>query len=102
MTQATSKPSGWVPSAHSTFGNRLKLVRATLKLSQIDFAAAIGVPHQTLSTWERGVTPISVDVFEIVNRVYQEFGVNRDYLAYGELNPEADSQCYAPGLLVGV
>ena len=80
-----TREPGWIPGAPKTFGERLKRVRTELGLSQIEFAESIGVPHQTLSTWERGATPSrDINQFEVVNRVYAQHGTNRDWLAYGE------------------
>ncbi len=63
------------------FGKRIKEIRKQLHLSQIDFAAAIGISNTFLSEVEKGKFKPGYDFF--INTI-KEFNINTKYLATGE------------------
>lgn len=70
---------GWIPQ--DTFAARLLLARRHLGLSVKDAAARCHIHYATWSTWERGSVPQNYP--DIVQRVSEGLGVNRDWLAWG-------------------
>ena len=63
------------------FGKRIKEIRKQLPLSQIDFAAAIGISNTFLSEVEKGKFKPGYDFF--INTI-KKFNINTRYLATGE------------------
>ncbi len=66
---------------HSTFSDRLKLVRKAVNLTQKDFAKRIGVSAPTLSEIEKGKYKPGHDFFVNIAR---EFNVNLHFLLLAE------------------
>lgn len=60
---------------------RLKELRETAKISQMELAQKLGVKQSTISTWERGRRDPDTDT---VKKLAEIFGVSIDYLL--ELN----------------
>lgn len=70
---------GWIPE--DTFAARLLLARRHLNISVKEAAERCHLHYATWSTWERGSTPQNYP--EIVLRVAEGLGVDRDWLAWG-------------------
>lgn len=60
------------------FKERIKLIRG--KLSQLEFAARIGVHYTTVQAYENGKIPKG----EILKKICYEFGVNGEWLLNGK------------------
>lgn len=60
-----------------TLGNRIKYVRKTNKLNQVEFAKIIGVSQGTLSEIEKGKYNPSL---EIIISIHKNFKVNLEWL----------------------
>ena len=66
---------------HNKIINRIKEVREINKLTQSDFAKALGVSQGNIGDWERGRSlPTLPALLKIVN----EFGISADWLLLGE------------------
>lgn len=61
--------------------NRIKELRKTLKLTQTDFGARIGIKGNTVTGWESGRREVSDAV---ILSICREFGVSEAWLRYGE------------------
>ena len=59
------------------FGNRIKSLRISYNLSQVQLADQLCVSKQTVSNWENGYIQPSID---ILIRIAQFFSVSTDYL----------------------
>ena len=59
------------------FGERLKSLRKSKKMTQIELSRVLGVDHTTISKWESGIYETD---FETAQRIAQYFGVSADYL----------------------
>lgn len=60
---------------------RIKKIRKTLKLTQSEFGASVGVKGNTIGNYEMGLrVPSDAVIFSIC----REFNVNEDYLRNGE------------------
>lgn len=57
-----------------TFGDRVRRIRRTAGLNQIEFAQRLGVTHQRLSQWESDRNKPG-DIVAVAKRIRQEFGV---------------------------
>lgn len=66
------------------FGERLKSLRKSKKMTQIELSRVLGVDHTTISKWEAGIYETD---FETAQRIAQYFGVSADYLL-GKENQE--------------
>lgn len=66
------------------FGERLKSLRKSKKMTQIELSRVLGVDHTTISKWESGIYETD---FETAQRIAQYFGVSADYLL-GKENQE--------------
>lgn len=76
-------PAGWVPD--EDFGDRLNAVRRTLGLTLRDAADLCGLNYRTWQTWEDGRRP--QDVLAIVEKISGQLKVDRNWLAWGEIDP---------------
>lgn len=65
-----------------SIGERVKELRAELKLTQIEFGRRIGTSGATVSTTESGKTTPDNQTILLICR---EFGVRREWLEYGDL-----------------
>lgn len=83
---------GWVPA--DSFGQRLMLVRRSLGLSVKEIALATGFHYATWSTWENGRLPS--DVLDVVRRLSDTYGVDRDWLLWGGAFGGGPSQSVQP------
>ena len=64
-----------------TIGNRIKILRKTLKLNQTQFGKQIGVKQATITGYETGARiPLSTVILSIC----KEFNVNKNWLLTGE------------------
>lgn len=59
------------------FGNRIKTLRLSYNLSQVQLAEHLSVSKQTVSNWENGYIQPSID---ILIRIASYFSVSTDYL----------------------
>ena len=59
------------------FGNRIKTLRLSYNLSQVQLAEQLSVSKQTVSNWENGYIQPSID---ILIRIANFFSVSTDYL----------------------
>lgn len=62
-------------------GDRLRLLRKALGLSQAEFAAKLGVKQRAISHWERGDTEPS---FKTLQKISEIWSVNPVWLFKGE------------------
>lgn len=85
--QPRDLPAGWIPD--DGFGERLNRVRRTLDLTLRDAAELCGLNYRTWQTWEDGRRP--QDVLAIVEKISVTLGVDRDWLAWGQIDPTRDS-----------
>jgi transcriptional regulator with XRE-family HTH domain len=69
----------WIPS--DNFGTRLRVVRHEKRLSTRDVAEICGVNHNSVAHWERGSSP--KNMAEIVLKICEATGVDRDWLMFG-------------------
>jgi len=75
-TQATAHLGSVLPAwradpAHA--GRRLRAIREAAGLSQLQLAATSGIPHETLSRWERGTwVPLGRNVFRLAQALRVE------------------------------
>ncbi|MGC0251551.1 helix-turn-helix domain-containing protein [Pseudactinotalea sp. Z1748] len=82
---STQTIDAWVPT--NTFGTRLVLLRRELGLNVKEAAARTGIHYATWSTWENGRKPS--DMAGVVERIAEEFGVDRNWLMWGVPTPGA-------------
>lgn len=76
----SKQPTGGIPA--DTLGNRLMLARAYAgHLSIREAADRCGLGRGAWTNWERGARP--ADVREVVTRVADVLGVDRDWLMWG-------------------
>lgn len=59
------------------WGQRIAAARRTVKMTQVQLAAALGVTQQLVSAWERGQTAPKVDRRPLIGRI---LGVSADEL----------------------
>lgn len=59
---------------------RLKLLRKTLKLNQVDFGSRLSLTGSAISRYESGVNAMADNIILLICR---EFNVNEDWLRYG-------------------
>ena len=59
------------------FGNRIKTLRLSYNLNQVQLAEQLSVSKQTVSNWENGYIQPSID---ILIRIANFFSVSTDYL----------------------
>lgn len=59
------------------FGQRLKLLRSTLQLSQKEFAESLSIPQPTVSAYENGKNSPTIDV---VMYIADKYNVSIDWL----------------------
>jgi len=64
-----------------TFGHRLLLARAELRLTIEQAAAKCDLLSQSWGQWERGVTPR--DIVDVVEAIAEGLGMDRDWLLRG-------------------
>lgn len=70
----------WVPT--ESFGDRLVLVRRHVgNISTEEAAARAGLKAPTWNTWENGASPRNMA--EVVAKIHDAFGVDRDWLMWG-------------------
>lgn len=67
-------------------GQRLRQAREALHLSQIDFAASIGLTRDKLANYERGRTPLPT---WIALQICRHFIIGEQWLATGTASPTA-------------
>lgn len=65
--------------------NRIRELRKSLKLSQIEFAKSLSVHQTAVSQWENGRT--SPDI-EIAKRISEKYNVSLDYLLGNDVSPQ--------------
>lgn len=58
-------------------GDRIKIVRESNKMSQVEFGKSLNVTKQTVSNWENNNVQPSVD---ILKSIAIEYGVSTDFL----------------------
>lgn len=58
-------------------GDRIKIIRKSNKMSQVEFAESLNVTKQAVSNWENNNVQPSVDV---VKRIALKYGVSADFL----------------------
>ena len=58
-------------------GSRIRELRLSLGMSQIEFGNALNVTKQSVSNWENGNIMPSVDMLE---RIAEKYSVSADYL----------------------
>lgn len=61
--------------------DRIKQVRKTAKLTQVDFGKRLGVAGNTITNYENGMREPSNAVIIAICR---EFGINEEWLRYGK------------------
>lgn len=71
------------PPRLDTFGQRLRYAREYRGLTGVELADRLGVPSQTLSTWERGSIPTRPDPFAVVAQLEEILKIDRNWLAWG-------------------
>ena len=59
------------------FGERLKAVRKSMKLTQVEFSNMLGVSKQTVSNWENDEAVPSI---ELLKKIAEKCDVTSDYL----------------------
>lgn len=59
------------------FGNRVKSLRQSLGLNQIEFGKTLNVTKQSVSNWENGNIQPSIDM---LIKIAQTYSVSTDYL----------------------
>lgn len=59
---------------------RLKLLRKTLKLNQVDFGSKLSLTGSAISRYESGVNAMADNIVLLICR---EFNVNEEWLRYG-------------------
>lgn len=69
----------WIPA--QTFGTRLAMVRRHLGWNIKEAASRTGLDDGSWSNWERGALPRNMA--EVVERIHQETGADRDWLMWG-------------------
>ncbi|AUS10142.1 XRE family transcriptional regulator [Laceyella sacchari] len=60
-----------------TLGERLRLLRESRKLSQIELAQALGIPNQSISNYERDYRK---PPFDLIQKFADYYEVSMDYL----------------------
>lgn len=65
-----------------TFGSRLHLLRHEKRISSDKMAEICGVTGNAVLAWERGSSP--KNMAEIVMKIVEATGVDRDWLLWGE------------------
>jgi transcriptional regulator with XRE-family HTH domain len=65
-------------------GERLKLVRTRLGLTQAELAKALGVSRFAVIKWEKGERDVPSSIYEVLGK---QFGVNLNWLLTGEGEP---------------
>lgn len=73
-------------SSSTTLGERIKILRGTVPQRQ--FAQALGIPQTTLANYETNKSELSISMIRLLTRRY---GVNTDWLVFGEGPQWADS-----------
>ena len=58
-------------------GDRIKIVRESNKMSQVEFGKSLNVTKQTVSNWENNNVQPSVD---ILKSIALEYGVSTDWM----------------------
>ncbi|MED4354092.1 helix-turn-helix transcriptional regulator [Schinkia azotoformans] len=74
-----------------TFGERIKYVRKSNKLNQVEFAKIIGVSQGTLSELEQDKYKPSIDTIISINK---EFNVNLDWLLIDPMHQGTPKDTY--------
>lgn len=69
----------------SVFGDRLRKLRKSKKLTQEQLGEVFGLDNTTISKWELGRYETD---FEMVHRIARYFGVSADYLTGKTDNPD--------------
>ncbi|MGN0114714.1 MAG: helix-turn-helix domain-containing protein [Acutalibacteraceae bacterium] len=59
------------------FGTRLRELRTSLKLNQVEFGQSLSVTKQSVSNWENGNIQPSIDM---LIKIATEYSVSTDYL----------------------
>lgn len=59
------------------FGTRLRELRTSLKLNQVEFGHSLSVSKQSVSNWENGNIQPSIDM---LIKIATEYSVSADYL----------------------
>lgn len=67
-------------------GRRIIALRAKLGLQQQEFAGKIGVAKNTLTGYEKGTRPVTM---ESARRIRRRFGVTVDWLMFGAMQVPA-------------
>lgn len=69
----------------STLGQRIKMIRKTNKLNQVEFSTILGVSQGTLSELEQDKYKPSI---EIVMAIMKQFNTDSDWLLFGSESQE--------------
>lgn len=70
----------------STIGSRIKMIRKTNKVNQVDFSNQIGISQATLSELEQDKYKPSVETVLAISRYYD---INNEWLLLGNDNSES-------------
>ena len=80
-----------------SIGNRVKALRASLKMTQLEFGRRIGTSGATISTTESGKTTPDNQTILLICR---EFGVRREWLELGHEPMYAADLANGPEVLI--
>ena len=75
------------------FYERIKELRQSLGINQVEFGKRINVSKQCISNWERGYIQPSIDM---LIRIAQTFSVSADYLLGLNDRPTLDAEGLTP------
>ena len=59
------------------FGERIKELRTSMNLNQVEFAKMLDITKQSVSNWENGNIQPSIDM---LTKIAKKFNVSSDYL----------------------
>ena len=62
---------------YTMFGERIKELRTSMNLNQVEFAKKLGITKQSVSNWENAYIQPSIDM---LIRIARTFSVTSDYL----------------------
>lgn len=93
MSEALKQVVGWRPT--DTFGARLLLIRHEMGTTQVEAAERCGLDDGSWSNWENGRVPRNLP--EVVHKIAQALGVERDWLMWGGDLPSPSTDWYAEG-----
>jgi DNA-binding transcriptional regulator YiaG len=93
-TERETKPEMWVPKIG--WGDRIRVIRRGLDLSQDQFAAMLGIGKQRLSAWESGANR-PTDAVEMAQLIEARTGVPATWM----LGLDASGGAHRGGLTTG-